>query len=96
MDFHEGMGSWQAQFKGSIQERTCSGAEQIPSAEHQFFVFQDPRECFISHLIVSGGIKQNFRGRRKPNRADLEMATTARSAVAEMTRRRVFPVMGYA
>jgi hypothetical protein len=36
-----------------------SGVERIPSAKLQFFVYQDPRESSISHLIL-GGIEQNF------------------------------------
>jgi hypothetical protein len=46
------------------------GVEQIPSAELQFSALQGPREWFISHLIVSDGIKQNFPVRRKPNRSE--------------------------
>jgi hypothetical protein len=58
-----GTASLRVQFKTHLL-----GVKQIPPAEPQFSVYQDTRECFISHLTVSGGIKQNFPAWRKPNR----------------------------
>jgi hypothetical protein len=52
--------------------RSFFGVEQIPSAELQFPAHRKPRELFISHLILSGGIKQNFPPWRKPNPRSFE------------------------